>query len=252
MPRRPDGLGAADTPPGGNGGARHAGGSTPIAFSTAGGRRSGCRSASSTAARSEPARGRRAGLPRDPRRLVLRRVAEAARLLRPQVEAALGELVTLGLVTSDSFAGLRALLTPSSQRKPRADARRRGRILPFEIESGGRWAVVRRDEAGRADRCRPRPSSMWRVPCLRRYGVVFWRLLAREARWLPPWRDLLRVYRRLEARGEIRGGRFVAGFSGEQYALPEAIGSLREIRRRPAADEWVSLSAPTRSISLAS
>ena len=77
---------------------------------------------------------------------------------------------------------------------------------------------------------------------LQRYGVVFWRLLAREANWLPPWRDLLRVYRRLEARGEIRGGRFVAGFSGEQYALPEAIGLLRETRRRPPSEQWISLS----------
>ena len=77
---------------------------------------------------------------------------------------------------------------------------------------------------------------------MRRYGVVFWRLLAREAEWLPPWRDLLRVYRRLEARGEIRGGRFVAGFSGEQYALPEAIGALREVRRQAGTGEWVSLS----------
>jgi ATP-dependent Lhr-like helicase len=71
---------------------------------------------------------------------------------------------------------------------------------------------------------------------------VFWRLLTREAAWLPPWRDLLRVYRRLEARGEIRGGRFVAGFSGEQYALPEAVGLLRETRRVPACGQWVSLS----------
>jgi ATP-dependent helicase Lhr and Lhr-like helicase len=77
---------------------------------------------------------------------------------------------------------------------------------------------------------------------LRRYGVVFWRLLAREAGWLPPWRELLRVYRRLEARGEIRGGRFIAGFSGEQYALPEAIGMLREVRRQPMSGEWISLS----------
>ncbi len=77
---------------------------------------------------------------------------------------------------------------------------------------------------------------------LRRYGVVFWRLLAREAPWLPPWRDLLRVFRRLESRGEIRGGRFVAGFSGEQFAAPEAIGLLRDIRRKPAAGQWVSLS----------
>jgi ATP-dependent Lhr-like helicase len=72
---------------------------------------------------------------------------------------------------------------------------------------------------------------------------VFWRLLAREADWLPPWRDLLRVYRRLEARGEIRGGRFVAGFSGEQFALPEAVGLLRETRRRLPSEQWVSLSA---------
>ena len=71
---------------------------------------------------------------------------------------------------------------------------------------------------------------------------MFWRLLEREADWLPPWRDLLRVYRRLEARGEIRGGRFVAGFSGEQFALPDAVGMLREVRRKPASDAWVSLS----------
>ena len=77
---------------------------------------------------------------------------------------------------------------------------------------------------------------------LRRYGVVFWRLLAQEPGWLPPWRDLLRVYRRLEARGEIRGGRFVAGFSGEQFALPDAVGLMREIRRKPSPGEWVSLS----------
>jgi ATP-dependent helicase Lhr and Lhr-like helicase len=77
---------------------------------------------------------------------------------------------------------------------------------------------------------------------LRRYGVVFWRMLEREAAWLPPWRDLLRVYRRLEARGEIRGGRFVAGFSGEQFALPEAIGALREVRRKPGSGEFLSLS----------
>ena len=65
---------------------------------------------------------------------------------------------------------------------------------------------------------------------LKRYGVVFWRLLAREADWLPPWRDLLMAFRRLETRGDIRGGRFVAGFSGEQFALPEAITVLRNVR----------------------
>jgi ATP-dependent helicase Lhr and Lhr-like helicase len=77
---------------------------------------------------------------------------------------------------------------------------------------------------------------------LRRYGVVFWRLLEREADWLPPWRELVYVYRRLEARGEIRGGRFVAGFSGEQFALPEAIGVLREVRRKRGSGELISIS----------
>ena len=170
-------------------------------------------------------------------------IAESAHLLRAEVEDALGELVALGLVTSDSFAGLRALLTPSGQRKPLAGAKRRGRVLPFHIESGGRWALVRRPRPeGGGDRSRDGAVEHVARALLRRYGVVFWRLLAREATWLPPWRDLLRVYRRLESRGEIRGGRFVAGFSGEQFALPEAVGLLREIRRRPASGQWVSLS----------
>jgi len=77
---------------------------------------------------------------------------------------------------------------------------------------------------------------------LNRYGVVFWRLLAREAPWLPPWRDLLRAYRKLEGRGEIRGGRFVAGFSGEQFALPDAVGALREVRRQALPGTWTSVS----------
>ena len=78
---------------------------------------------------------------------------------------------------------------------------------------------------------------------LRRYGVVCWRLLEREAAWLPPWRELLRVYHRLEARGEIRGGRFVAGLSGEQFALPEAIAVLRQVRKREPDGVLISLSA---------
>ena len=78
---------------------------------------------------------------------------------------------------------------------------------------------------------------------LRRYGVVFWKITAREAAWLPSWRDLLRVLRRLEARGEIRGGRFVASVSGEQFALPEAIPLLREVRRAPPTGALVSVSA---------
>ena len=169
-------------------------------------------------------------------------LVEATRMLRAEVEAALGELVAQGLVTSDGFAGLRALLTPSSQRKPHSGAKRRGRVLPFAIESGGRWAVVRRaappaDEAAKSAAVEHVARTL-----LGRYGVVFWRLMAREAAWLPPWRDLARVYRRLEAQGEIRGGRFVAGVTGEQFALPEAIAAMREVRRRPSDGRWVSLS----------
>jgi ATP-dependent Lhr-like helicase len=170
-------------------------------------------------------------------------LTEAGRLLRSQVEDALGELVALGLVNSDSFGGLRALLVPSAQRKPISGAKRRGRVLSFGMENAGRWSLIRRESSQTAGE----PAIAAAVEhvartLLRRYGVVFWRLLAREAGWLPPWRDLLRVYRRLEARGELRGGRFVAGFSGEQYALPEAVGLLRETRRQRPSDEWVSLS----------
>jgi ATP-dependent helicase Lhr and Lhr-like helicase len=165
-------------------------------------------------------------------------LVDGSRMLRTQVEDALAELVALGLVNSDSFGGLRALLVPSSQRRPVGAAKRRGRVLPFGMESAGRWSLIRRiNEADTAAGVEHVARTL-----LRRYGVVFWRLLAREASCLPPWRDLLRVYRRLEARGEIRGGRFVAGFSGEQYALPEAIGLLRKTRREPATDQWVSLS----------
>jgi ATP-dependent helicase Lhr and Lhr-like helicase len=174
-------------------------------------------------------------------------LADATRLLRSKLEDALAELVALGLVNSDSFGGLRALLVPSAQRKPIAGARRRGRVFSFGMEGAGRWSLIRREP-------QPPPAGVSGEQAataavehvartlLRRYGVVFWRLLTQEASWLPPWRDLLRVYRRLEARGEIRGGRFVAGFAGEQYALPEAVGLLRKTRRQPGSGQWVSLS----------
>jgi ATP-dependent Lhr-like helicase len=157
-------------------------------------------------------------------------------LPRTFVEEALGELVAAGLVNSDGFSGLRALLLPSERRKPLAGGRRRRTAL-FGVEDAGRWALIRR--APRADDIRrtlPRETlEQIARTLLKRYGVVFWRLLAREAQWLPPWRDLLMALRRLEARGEIRGGRFVAGFSGEQFALPEAVGVLRGTRNEDKA-----------------
>lgn len=171
-------------------------------------------------------------------------LVDESRLLRTEVEEALAELVAVGLATSDSFAGLRALLMPSDRRNGRGRHRRR-RLPMFTMEHAGRWAFAshrtRPAEAARAPEAAAAVEHVART-LLRRYGVVFWRLLEREAPWLPAWRDLLRVYRRLEARGEIRGGRFVAGVSGEQFALPDAIGLLREVRRRPPSGAWVSLS----------
>jgi len=163
-------------------------------------------------------------------------LVEGTGLLRPQVEEALAELVASGLVNSDSFAGLRALLVPADRR---GNGRRRRAAL-FRMEDAGRWALARRAQP--VPEVKPEAVEHLARTLLLRYGVVFWRLIEREAPWLPPWRDLLRVYRRLEARGEIRGGRFVAGFSGEQFALPDAVGMLREVRRKPASDGWISLS----------
>ena len=167
-------------------------------------------------------------------------LVEGSGLLRSQVEEALAELVALGLVTSDSFGGLRALLVPSDRRPGGWPAPAPRACSAWRTRAAGRSRTGRLAAA----RAAGSPEAVEHVArrLLLRYGVVFWRLLEREADWLPPWRDLLRVYRRLEARGEIRGGRFVAGFSGEQFALPDAIGVLREVRRKPAAEAWVSLS----------
>ena len=172
-------------------------------------------------------------------------IVEGTRFLRTQVEDSLAELVALGLVTSDSFAGLRALLTPSEERKP-LGGRKRFRRSAFGIEDAGRWSLLRRAAATPSGtgwfESDPQTVDGIVRALLRRYGVVFWKLLQREAAWLPSWRDLLRVLRRLEAQGEIRGGRFVAGLSGEQFALPEAVTALRDARRMPAQHAFVSLS----------
>src|SRR5262249_549839 len=135
-------------------------------------------------------------------------------------------------------AGLRALLAPTA-----SGNQRRRRAISFAMEGAGRWALARRArDPENATKATGEAAEHLARTLLRRYGVVFWRLIEREAAWLPPWRDLLRVYRRLEARGEIRGGRFVAGFTGEQFALPEAVGALREARRKAHSGALVSLS----------
>ena len=134
---------------------------------------------------------------------------------RDALRYAVGALVACGLASSDGFAGLRALLSPDTPAQ-----RGRGQFA-------GRWTVTRGVEPD-ANRERLIEIQAWAL--LRRYGVIFRRLLTREPN-AAPWRELTRIYRRLEARGEIRGGRFVAGMSGEQFALPDAVDRLREVRR---------------------
>jgi ATP-dependent Lhr-like helicase len=170
-------------------------------------------------------------------------IAEHAGMLPSETEGALAELVAVGLVNSDSFAGLRVLLNPSGRRgKTSSPAfRHKRRMAIFGMADAGRWALVRRASAA-AENTDESVEQVVRT-LLRRWGVIFWKLMAREAHWLPPWREILFCCRRLEARGEIRGGRFVAGFSGEQYATPEAVGLLREIRRRPPTQAYLSVSA---------
>ncbi|MBB5206690.1 ATP-dependent Lhr-like helicase [Chiayiivirga flava] len=188
-------------------------------------------------------------------------------LLRAELEDALAELVARGVVVSDSFSGLRALLVPASKRQT-AYGRRGRRVALFGIEDAGRWTLARRqsqaDDAdtppaaapsrsarGASARGRTAPAKasagadtveLVVRTLLRRYGVLCFRLLEREAGWLPPWRDMQRVLHRLEARGELRGGRFIAGLSGEQFALPDAIPLLRKARARPDDGTLVSLS----------
>ena len=154
----------------------------------------------------------------------------------PDAAAALGELITHGLVSADGFAGLRAFTGASARRL-------------HAVAEAGRWTCVPRRAAGAAGAAGTETEGVGEDGAetiartlLRRYGIVFKTLLARESLTVP-WRDLLRVLRRLEARGEIRGGRFVAGFTGEQYALPEAVETLRRVRRAPADGAVVALSA---------
>jgi ATP-dependent Lhr-like helicase len=132
---------------------------------------------------------------------------------------ALGVLVSAGLAVSDGFAGLR-ILVASAQGRHVAQRRRRN--------ASGRWSAIVPAQHDAADR--ERAVEYQARVLLRRYGIVVRCLLVREPN-AAPWRELARVYRRLEARGEIRGGRFVSGLTGEQFALPDAIPALREIRR---------------------
>src|SRR5213596_3296694 len=172
-------------------------------------------------------------------------------LLPSQVEDALSQLAARGFVTSDSFDGLRALLVPSNKRPTfgRNIGRRRRKANLASIEFAGRWSLLRTDAAsspslgnGAENSARAEAIEQFARVLLHRYGVVFRRLLGRES-FPVTWYELGRIYRRWEARGEIRGGYFVGGTSGEQFALPEAIGLLRSIRKTPPKGALVTLSA---------
>ena len=161
-------------------------------------------------------------------------------MLKVKVEEALWQLVAHGLASGDGIAGLRVLLTPEHKRVERrrslrliSGGRSSERAMPV-----GRWSLWRAKfsqlEVSSTSRMERQARQL-----LQRYGVVFRDLLARESsNWpLGQWRNLLAIYRRLEARGEIRGGRFVNGFVGEQFALPEAVERLRELRRGKAVNQ---------------
>ncbi|NNC64461.1 MAG: ATP-dependent DNA helicase, partial [Gammaproteobacteria bacterium] len=163
-------------------------------------------------------------------------IVQSTGLLRVQAEDALAELAAAGRVTSDSIRGLRALLTPPSRRRGfHGRARRRGP----DLDAAGRWALV---TTARAERPGSEAIEHAARSLLRRYGVICRRVLEREQH-VPSWRELARCYRSWEARGEIRGGHFVEGLGGEQFALDEALPVLRRIRRERDSSGWLVLAA---------
>jgi ATP-dependent Lhr-like helicase len=159
-------------------------------------------------------------------------IVRATGKLKAEIETGLWELVAAGLVTADGFDNLRSLIDPK-----RRSGQGHGRAARPR-HSAGRWAILHTDSG--VERERAVEATCWML--LKRYGVVFRDLLARESN-LPKWRELQIAFRQLEARGEIRGGRFVDGFLGEQFALPVAVESLRATRKLPPSGEVVTISA---------
>ena len=152
--------------------------------------------------------------------------------LKAEIETALWELVAAGLLTADGFDNLRSLIDPKRRAGQGSGRTARPR------HSAGRWALLHAEEA--VDRTRVLESTCWML--LKRYGIVFRDVIARESN-LPTWRELLMTFRRLEDRGEIRGGRFIDGFLGEQFALPVAVESVRAMRKLAPANETITISA---------
>jgi len=175
-------------------------------------------------------------------------LAAATRQLPAQLEEALWDLVARGIVSGDGFQSLRQIMTPAGSARARSARRhapygpsgRHGSRPPRGTAPQGRWSIVHRfqPEPSPADE----PAEAVAMQLLARYGVVFRDLVARES-FTVPWRDVVRALRRQEARGVVRGGRFVAGFIGEQYAMPDAVDGLRRVRREERAGEIVRVNA---------
>jgi ATP-dependent Lhr-like helicase len=159
-------------------------------------------------------------------------IVRGTRMLKAEAENALWELVTAGMITADGFDNIRAMVDPR-----RRAGRGKGRTARPR-HSVGRWSILHASEA--PEREQTLEAMCWTL--LKRYGVVFREVLARES-MVPRWRDLLITFRRLEDRGQIRGGRFVSGFIGEQFALPIGLESLRATSKHPRVGEMVTISA---------
>ena len=169
--------------------------------------------------------------------LFFHELTRATSRLASEVEDGLWELVAAGLVTADGFENLRALIDPK-----RRAGQGSGRFARPR-HAAGRWALLERLAVAQASAC-----EFFAKLLLDRWGVVFRDMIAREA-LAPPWRDLLVAFRRMEARGETRGGRFVAGFVGEQFARPEAVDLLRHLRRSAPSSEEIEI-APADPLNL--
>jgi ATP-dependent Lhr-like helicase len=166
-------------------------------------------------------------------------LAAATGHLAAEVEEGLWELVAAGLVTADGFDNLRALMDPHRRRAEGRERTRRPR------HAAGRWSLLRTHNTAvrpvqGSEGSSSAPAERVARQLLRRYGVVFRDLLAREV-LVQSWRDLLVVYRRLELKGEVRGGRFVSGYVGEQFALPEAVEALRAIKKHPPSGPGIDV-----------
>ncbi|MGC4050694.1 MAG: hypothetical protein QM757_15065 [Paludibaculum sp.] len=159
-------------------------------------------------------------------------LVRTTRHLASEVEDALWELVAAGLVTADGFENLRSIIDPKRRRGEGRARHARPR------HAAGRWALVQRTTGDPSERI-----QKWTEQLLLRWGVLIRDLLNRET-GAPPWRELLPVLRKLEAQGQIRGGRFIDGFTGEQFARPEALDLLRAVRREADAAGPVDLTSP--------